>query len=90
MIVGMDAIFQTDVMNYSKKRQEDSLQTLELVKALNEGAENSAEWELIDALKWEKINDVKGLIDGMEKEIERAITVELMDRKLDTVKIEVL
>ncbi len=90
MVVALDATFQADIMKYSKERQMHALESLELTKAMNEGHENSAEWELIEALKLEKIADVKGLIDGMEKEIGRAIDVELLERPFDTVKVEIL
>lgn len=86
----MDAVFHTDVLDYSKRRQEELLKVLDLTKSLNEGSENSPEWELVEVLRDEKISTVKGLIDGMDKELQRYIDKELMDRPLDSIKTEFL
>ncbi len=90
LIVGLDATFQFDINSYMKKRNQDKLETFNLKGAMNEGSENTAEWALVEALKDEKVGDVKALIDGMDKQIGGLTDKELLERKLDSLVIEFL
>ncbi len=79
-----------DVRNYSVFRSQDRLTTLDLKGLMNEGKEFTTEWEWVEALKDEKISTVKGLIDGLEKELQRLTDKELLNRPLSELKTEFL
>ncbi len=57
---------------------------------MNEGKEFTTEWEWVEALKDEKISTVKGLIDGLDKELQRLTDKELLARPLSELKTEFL
>ncbi len=57
---------------------------------MNEGKEYEAEWELVQALKDEKIKDAKGLIDGLEKELQRLTDKAELTTALSELKTEFL
>jgi len=88
--IALDAGFQIDIRKYSEFRSQDRLTTLDLKGIMNQGKENSTEWEWIEALKDEKISTTKGLISGLERELQRLTDKELMERKLETLKTEFL
>ncbi len=86
--VGLDAVFMQEVQEYTKYRSGDKLSTLKLTDFMNSGVQYEGEWALIEALQGEKIQDAKGLIEGMEKEIQRLVDKELINRSLDTLETE--
>ncbi len=87
-LIALDAGFQIDIRKYSEFRSQDRLTTLNLKGLMNEGKENSTEWEWTEALKDEKISTVKGLLSGLDRELQRLTDKELMERNLDTLKTE--
>ncbi len=88
--VALDAGFQIDVRKYSEFRSQDRLTTLPLKGLMNEGKENSTEWEWTELMKDEKISTVKGLISGLERELQRLTDKELLARPLKDLKTEFL
>lgn len=88
LVVGMDSIFMMDMQEWTKKRSGDALHTLPLKQSMNIGKEYMAEWELVEALKDEKIMTAKALIDGMDKELQRLLDKELLERPLEDLKTE--
>lgn len=88
LVVGMDSIFMMEMQEWTKKRSHDPLNTLPLKQSMNIGKEFMAEWELVEALKDEKIMDSKALIDGMDKELQRLIDKEIIERPLKDLKTE--
>ncbi len=89
-MIALDAGFQIDVQKYAKFRSQDRLTTLDLKGIMNEGKESTTEWAWVEMLKDEKISTVKGLIDGMEKELTRLTTKEEQARPLAELKTEFL
>lgn len=89
-MIGLDAGFQMDIQKYAKFRSKDRLTTLNLKGLMNEGKEYTTEWAWMEGLKDEKISTVKGLIDGLERELQRLTDKELLERKLETLKTEFL
>ncbi len=79
-----------DLKKYSEWHSDDRLTTLNLKGFMNEGKEYEAEWEIINLLQDEKIKDVKGLISGMEKELQRLTDKEELTRPLNDLKTEFL
>lgn len=90
LVVGLDAVFMMDVKNYSVKRSGEALETLDLTASMNKGKEFMAEWELVEVLRNETITVSKALIDGMDKEVQRLLDKELIDRPLTELKTEFL
>ncbi|MGH7249348.1 MAG: hypothetical protein ACREGC_00055 [Minisyncoccia bacterium] len=79
-----------DLKKYSEFRSGDRLDTLKLKGFMNEGKEYAAEWALVEILKDEKIKDAKGLIAGMEAELNRLTDKEHLARPLSDLKTEFL
>lgn len=88
LVVGMDAIFMMDIKKYSEKRSQESLSSLNLEQAMNSGKDFKAEWELVEVLKNETVTTSKALIDGMDKELQRLIDKEMLERPLSELKTE--
>ncbi len=89
-VIAIDAGFQVDLRKYSQFRSQDRLTTLDLKGLMNEGKQNTTEWEWVEALKDEKISTVKGLLDGLERELQRLTDKELLARPLSDLKTEFL
>ncbi len=90
IVVGLDHVFQMDVKKYVDFRSSDRLESLKLKGFMNEGKEYEAEWALVELLKDEKIKDVKGLIQGLESELQRLTDKKELNTPLSEVKTEFL
>lgn len=90
LVVGLDAVFMMDAKKYTEFRSNDRLSTLNLKGFMNEGKDYEAEWEIVNLLQDEKIKDVKGLVDGMEKEIQRLLDKQELTTPLSELKTEFL
>lgn len=90
LVIGLDTVYAMDMRKYSEFRSADRLSTLNLKGFMNEGKEYEAEWELVQALKDEKIKDAKGLIDGLEKELQRLTDKAELTTALSELKTEFL
>lgn len=88
LVVGMDAIFMMDIKKHSEKRSHDPLNTLELKQAMNIGKDYLGEWELVEALKNEKIMTAKALLEGMGKEIQRLTDKAELEKSITELKTE--
>ncbi len=88
--VALDAAFQVDVRKYSEYRSQEGLHTISLKGIMNEGKENTTEWEWVEKLKDERVSTVKGLISGLERELQRLTDKELLARPLTELKTEFL
>lgn len=86
----MDAAFQIDVRNYSTYRSGDRLTTLDMKSIINPGKEQTTEWSWIESLKDEKISTVKGLLSGLERELQRLTDRDEKEKKLVELKTEFL
>lgn len=90
LVLGLDAVFSMDLKKYVEFRSGDRLESLKLKGFMNEGKEYAAEWALVEKLKDEKIKDVKGLIEGMEKELQRLTERDEKAKPLKELKTEFL
>lgn len=90
LVLGLDTVFAMDIKKYSEFRSSDRLTTLNLKGFMNEGKEYECEWALVELLKDEKLKDAKGLIDGLEKEIQRLTDKEEKAKPLSELKTEFL
>ncbi len=90
LILGLDTVFQMDLKKYADFHSHDRLHTLNLKGFMNEGKQYAGEWELVELLKDEKISTVKGLISGMEGELQRLTDKEELARPLKELKTEFL
>ena len=88
--VGMDNIFMNKMKEYSTYASEDKLETLKLLENMSTEDQYAGERELVTLLNTEKVKDAKGLIEGMQKELERLIDKEMSERPLETLKTEFL
>lgn len=88
IVVGMDAVFQQDIRQYQQKRSEDTLESLNLTSFLNK--DSVAEKAFIEALGGEKISTVRGLVEGMQKMIEFSVDKEIVQRPLDSLKVDLV
>ncbi len=79
-----------DCGKYAKFRSQDRLTTLDLKGLMNEGKDYTTEWGWVEALKDEKISTVKGLIDGLNLELNRLTNQEELKRPLAELKTEFL
>ncbi len=87
-VVGLDAAFYMAIQKEQQRLSKASLSELDLKAVMNSGKENTTEWLLSENLKNEKTADVKGLIEGLEKEITRLIEKDLIDKPLSELKTE--
>jgi len=90
LVVGMDAIFMQKIKEYQQYMSGEKLETLNLKGFMNEGKQYEGEWALMEALKDEKIADAKGLVDGMEKELQRLTDKGELEKPLSELKTEFL
>lgn len=90
MVIGLDTVYAMDMRKYSEFRSADRLSTLNLKGFMNEGKEYEAEWELVQVLQDEKIKDAKGLMDGLEKELQRLTDKAELTTALSELKTEFL
>lgn len=90
LVLGLDTVFQMDLKKYADFHSHDRLSTLNLKGFMNEGKEYAGEWELVEMLKDEKISTVKGLISGMEGELNRLTDKEELARPLKDLKTDFL
>ncbi len=79
-----------DVKKYSEFRSGDRLESLKLKGFMNEGKEYETEWKLVELLKDEKISTAKGLIEGLEKELDRLTDRDEKAKPLSELKTEFL
>ncbi len=89
-VIATDAAFFADVEKYQKFKSAEAFNTLNLKGLMNEGKNFTAEWEWVEALKGEKISVAKGLINGLEGELQRLTTVEELKRPLSELKTDFL
>lgn len=89
-VVALDTGFQMDMQKYAQFRSQDRMTTLDLKALMNPGKENEAEFEWLEALKDEKISVVKGLISGLDREIQRLRDKEHLAKPLSELKTEFL
>jgi biotin synthase-like enzyme len=87
-VLGMDTVFQMEMKKHMEERSKEPLETLKLDEFMTTGDAYQTEWKLLETLKNESIATSKGLIEGMGKELERLVDVELLDRPLDSLKTE--
>lgn len=90
IVVGLDAVYMLDAKKYNEKRSAEALETLDLTASMNKSKQYTAEWELVEALRDETISATKALLSGMDKEVQRLIDKELIERPLDSLKTEFL
>lgn len=88
--MGLDTGFQKDMVKYEEFRSGDRLETLSLKGLMNEGQQFTTEWTLIELLKDEKISTAKGLIQGLEGELNRLTLQEEMKKPLSELKTDFL
>ncbi len=86
--VGLDAAFYMAIQKEQQRLSKAKMSELDLKAAMNTGKENTTEWLLADCLKDEKTSDVKGLIEGLEREITRLIEKDMIDKPLSELKTE--
>ena len=86
--VGMDAVFNLKLKEYEKYVSEGPLQVLDLNGNMNSPEEYPIEHAITDLLNLESVSVAKGLIEGMEAELNRLTDKELLERPLDTLKTE--
>lgn len=89
-VVAMDAAFYMGIQKEQKRLSSASLTELDMQSVMNKGIENSAEWLLMQALQGEKVAAVKGLIEGLEREIQRLVEKDIVDKPLAELKTEFL
>ena len=89
IVVGMDAMFQQDIRRYQEKRSNDTLESLDIISQLV-AKDTEAEREIFTALAGEKISTVRGLIDGMSQMIKYSVDKEIVQRPLDSLKVDLV
>lgn len=88
LVIGLDSVFQMELKKKSEERSAEPLKTLKLDEFMTKGEDYKAEWALVEALTDESISTARGLIEGLEKELNRLTDKELLERKVDTLKTE--
>ena len=88
--VGLDAAFYLGIQKEQKRLSEALLTELDLESVMNKDIKGSAEWLLIKALQNEKTATVKGLIEGMAREIQRIVEKDNIELPLKELKTEFL